>query len=316
MWPRRSQQVLSDNWTSVIFSAGCIDVAEVRQRTDALPEVCGWESVAYEGAELDALKKLRERLRGGRCTTLLRYGQYQLLQVPAPQVPPEERNQAVRWQIKEMVSFPVAQAGIGVLEIPSVQGGGGGRGPQVFAVAAANDVLTARIRLFQDAKIPLAAIDIPELAQRNVAALFEEENRGLALLHFGAEGGTLTFSSKGELYASRHIEIGAKDLAGSGAEAPGGVFERALLDVQRSLDNFDRNYSFITLARLLVVPIPGVPAFVDYLKGNLYQSVDWLDASKKLDFGSVPALAQPEQQAAALMAIGAALRVEAKALSA
>jgi len=283
----------------------------VRQRADALPEVSGWESVAYEGVELDALKRLRGHLHG-RCTTLLRHGQYQMLQVPAPQVPAAERSQAVRWQIKEMVDFPVAQAGVDVLDIPVAQGGGG-RGPQVFAVAASHAVLTPRIHLFQDAKIPLAAIDIPELAQRNVAVLFEEENRGLAFLNFDADGGRLTITYKGELYASRHIEIGAKELAARGGEAPGGVFERVLLDVQRSLDNFDRNFSFITLARLLVVPIPGAAAFVEYLKSNLYQPVELLDFSKGLDFAAVPALAAPEQQAAALLAIGAALRVEAKA---
>lgn len=309
MWPRRSQQ--SDNWTSVIFSPGRIDVAEVRQRSDARPEVCGWESIAYEGAELDALKRLRGRLRG-RCTTLLRYGQYQLLQVPAPQVPAEERTQAVRWQIKEMVDFPVAQASVDVLDIPTAQGGGG-RGPQVFAVAAAHGVLVPRIHQFQDAKIPLAAIDIPELAQRNVAALFEDENRGLAFLNFGFDGGALTFTYKGELYATRHIEIGAKEIAAKGGEAPGGVFERVLLDVQRSLDNFDRNYSFITLARVVVVPVPGAAAFVEYLKNNLYQPVELLDLGKAVELKLVPSLAAPEQQAAALMAIGAALRNEAKA---
>ena len=303
MWPRRSQQ--SDNWTSVIFSPGRIDVAEVRRRTDARPEVCGWESVAFEGTELDALKRLRRRLHG-RCTTLLRHGQYQILQAEAPPVPIEERRDAVRWRIKEMVDFPVEQAGIDVLDIPAAQGGG--RVPQIYAVVAGHAALAPRIHLFQDAKIPLAAVDIPEVAQRNVAALFEDENRGLALLGFDGDGGRLTFTYRGELYATRHIDVGAKELAASG-----GVFERVLLDVQRSLDNFDRNYSFITLSRLLVAPIPGADAFVEYLKGNLYQPVALLDLAAGLDLGPVPALAEPQRQAAALLAVGAALREEGAA---
>lgn len=307
MWPRRRPQT-DNNWVSVILLPGRIDIAEVRRRTDALPEVYGWESVAFDGPDLDALKRLRGRLRGRRCTTLLRHGQYQMLQIEAPKVPREERRDAVRWRIKEMVEFPVEVAGIDVLDIPAAQGGG--RGPQIYAVAASRAQLAARIHLFQDARIPLAAIDVPELAQRNVAALFEEENRGLALLSFDGDGGRLTFTYQGELYATRRIDIGAKDLTAPGGEAPGGVFERVLLDVQRSLDNFDRNYSFITLTRLLVAPIAGAQSLVDYLKGNLYQPVMLLDLAAGLDFGPVPALAAPEHRADTLLAIGAALREE------
>lgn len=308
MWPRRSQQ--SDNWNSVIFSPGRIDIAEIQRRTDAPPAVSRWESVAFEGSEFDALKRLRSHVHG-RCTTLLRHGQYQMLQVEAPQVPREERAEALRWRIKEMVDFPVEDAGIDVFDIPTAQQGGG-RPPQVFVVAAARSNLVPRVHLFQDAKLRLAAIDIPELAQRNVAVLFEEENRGLALLSFDSDGGRLTFTYRGELYASRRIDVAAKDLVSRGGAAPGGIFERVLLDVQRSLDNFDRNYSFITLTRLLVTPIPGADAFFEYLRGNLYQPVVVMDLSQGLDLSQVPELAEAGRQAEALLAIGAALREEAK----
>lgn len=306
MWPRRRPN--SENWTSVVFSKGRIDIAEVLRRTDARPAVKTWESYALEGSELDALKRLRPRL-GGRCTTLLRHGQYQMLQVEAPQVPAEERRDAVRWRIKEMVDFPVEQASVDLLDIPASPGAG--RPPQVFAVAAAHAVLAPRVHLFQDAKLALAAIDVPETAQRNVSALFEDENRGLALLAFDDDGGRLTFTFGGELFATRHVDVTRKDLATPGGEAAGGVFERVLLDVQRSLDNFDRNYSHVTLSRLLVVPIPGAAAFVEYLKGNLYQPVELLDLAKGLEFGAIPALAEPEHQADALLALGAALREDA-----
>ncbi|HEX8962571.1 MAG TPA: hypothetical protein VF801_06165 [Rhodocyclaceae bacterium] len=249
---------------------------------------------------------MRARLTG-RCTTLLRHGQYQIVQVEAPQVPAEERREAVRWRIKDMLEFPVDQAGVDVVDIPG--GGGAGRGPQVFGIAASHAALTPLIRLFQDAKIRLQAVDIPELAQRNVAALFEEEGRGLATLCFDANGGRMVFTYKGELFATRRIEVAAADLVARGAEAPGGVFERVLLDVQRSLDNFDRNYSFITLSKLLVAPMPGAEAFVAYLKDNLYQTVELMDLGAAFDFSRVQALPAPELQGgAALLALGAALR--------
>jgi MSHA biogenesis protein MshI len=308
MWPRRSPKALSNNWISVVLSPGAVQIAEIRRDgSGQRPELAAWESIPVESDELDALKKLRARL-AGRCTTLLRHGQYQIVQVEAPQVPADERREAVRWRIKDMLDFPVDQAGIDVIDIPG--GGGAGRGPQVFGIAASHDILRPLINKFQDAKLPLKAIDIPEMALRNVAALFEEEGRGLALLCFDAEGGRLVFTHKQELYAARRIDIPAADLAGRGAEAPGGVFERVLLDVQRSLDNFDRNYSFINLSKLLVAPMPGVANFVEYLKANLYQPVELLDLAMVFDLGYVPALVDREIQGAALPAIGAALRTD------
>jgi MSHA biogenesis protein MshI len=305
MWPRRSQQSVGKDWTSVLFLPARVEIAEVQRRTDAAPRVVDWETVAVAtDAEFEALKTVRKRLAGRRCTTLLGYGQYQMVQVEAPQGPAEERRDAVRWRIKEMVDFPVDAAGIDVLDIPAQ----GARTPQIFAVAASHACLTPRIHAFQDAKLALAAIDIPELAQRNVAALFEDPERGLALLAFDDDGGCLTFTFKGELFASRHIEVTRKALSEATGEALAALHERVLLDVQRSLDNFDRNYNFITLTRVLVAPFPGAAAFVDYLRGNLYQPVEVLDLGKVLDISGVPALAQPEQQGQALLAIGAALR--------
>lgn len=310
MWPQRGRTT-DDNWTAVVFSAGRIDLAEVVRATDEKLSLRAWESFAVEGSEADALKRLRKRLGGRRCTTLLRHGQYQMLQVEAPQLPAAERREAVRWRIKEMVDFPVDRAGIDVLDIPVSQPGPG-RNAQIHVVAASHAALMPRIRAFQDAKIPLAVIDIPELAQRNIAALFEEPQRGLALLVFDDEGGRLTFTYQGELYVTRHIDVTRKEIAEASGDAAGGLYERILLDVQRSLDNFDRNYSFVTLARLLVSPIPGAAGFVEYLKGNLYQPVELLDLGKVLDLGQAPALAaEPARQADALLAIGAALRQEA-----
>lgn len=301
-----------DGWTSVVFSPDRISVARIRRRTGEKPALAALESYAREGSDLEALKRLRgaSGLLKERCTTLLDYGQYRLLQVEAPNVPAEEAKDALRWRIKDMVDFPVEQAGVDVLEIPAADGGG--RPQQAFVVAASHAVLAPKIQLFQDAKIPLAAIDIPELAQRNVAALLEDENRGLALLAFSDAGGCLTFTYRGELYVSRHIDVGRQELAAA-SDAAGGLYERVLLDVQRSLDNFDRNYSFISLTRLVVAAVPGAQGFIDYLKANLYQPVEPLDLSRALDFAAVPALAEPVRQAEALLVIGAALREDAQA---
>lgn len=307
MWPFRLNATGGNDWTAVVFSGRTVQLAHIRRRTGERPELAGWETFAREGTDLEVVRRLRagKRLGPARHTLLLPSGQYQLLQIEAPAVAADELRNAVRWKIKDMVDFPVEDAGIDCL--PPVAGA---RAGQIYAVAAGRSVLQSWVRLFQDAKAPLAAIDVPELAQRNVSALFEDKNRGLALLAFDEGGGRLTFTFQGELYFSRHIDVAPAEMAAADA---GVLFERVLLDVQRTLDNVDRSYSAIPVSRLLVSPPPGAAKFVDYLRENLYQPVETLDFAKHLDIARVPALANPAAQGQALLAIGAALREDGAA---
>jgi MSHA biogenesis protein MshI len=298
----------SGGWTSVVFTDERVAVLRLERPAGGQPRLLSWDVFPREGADLEVLKRLRtgRRLGSGPCTTLLRHGQYQLLQVALPEVPEEEMRNALRWRIKDMVDFPVDQAGVDFLPVPRT---GGGREAQAYVVAAPHGVLTPLVRLFQEAGVELAAIDIPEMVQRNVAALFEEENRGLALLVFDSDGGRLTFTARGELFVSRYIDVAPADLA-QGNDEPGGLYERVLLDVQRTLDNVDRNYSALPINRLLVAPVAGAAGFTDYLRSNLYQPVETLDLGQRVDLSAVPGLGDPRQQTQVLLALGAALRDE------
>jgi len=294
-------------WTAVVFGADRVTVAEVARPPAGRPQVLACETFARAGSELETLKRLRKsrRLGRGRCTTLLGEGEYQLVQIDVPanaaQLAPAELREALRWRLKEMVSFPVERAGIDLVEIPGV----GGRPPQLWVAIASHDVLQPRIRLFQDARIDLAAIDIPDLTQRNLAGLFEEASRGLVLLCFDHRGGRLTVSFRGELYMTRHIEAGAADLVAGDA---GALHERVLLDIQRSLDNFDRNYSAISLTRLVVGPLPGGEAFFDYLRANLALPLVEANLAEAFDCGAAADLTDCAAQAEGWLALGAALR--------
>jgi MSHA biogenesis protein MshI len=301
------KQASEDGWTSVVFGTDRIAVAEVVRRRDARPRVRACDSFARDGSDLDALKRLKRarQLCHTPCTTLLWHGQYKLLQVDTPEnvqgMPHAELREAMRWRVKEMIDFPADQAGIDVIDIPAP----GSRTRQMWVVAASRDVLRPRIHLFQDAKARLTTIDIPELAQRNLASLFAEPNRGVALASFDDKGGRLTISYQGELFMTRHLDVGVQELADPGAAA---LHERVLLDIQRTLDNFDRNYSAVPLTRLLIGPLPGGEAFIDYLRANLSLPVERADLAAVLDIEATPRLADAAEQANGWLALGAALR--------
>src|SRR5574343_112717 len=202
---------LAEGCMSVVRHGVRIVLAHVIRRPGKHPEIARCDSFRIEKGEADALARLAQSrgLKRYRCVDVLGEEQYRLLQVDAPAVPPEERVQALRWRLKDAVDFPVEGAAIAVAEIPTE----GGRQAGIFAVVAPSAVVGEQMALFHAAQIPLEAIDIPEMAVRNVATLFEEANRGIALLALTQGDCILTIAYNGELYLSRRIEVSTSALA-------------------------------------------------------------------------------------------------------
>ena len=296
-------------WMAVLPLGDRIALAHVVRGAGVRPEVRMLDSFRIEGGAAASLQRLcaARRLKTYACTTLMSVGDYALSQIDAPNVPTAERKEAVRWALKGVVDFPVDRACIDVLDIP-MDGGGVGRQASVFAVSAAEGAVQARARLFDEGKVPLAVIDIPELAQRNVAALFEDENRGLAFLRLDEAGGLLTLTFHGELIATRRVDVSAAQLADSDPARQAQAMERLVLDLQRSLDNFDRQYSFISISKLVVAADPPGEDIASSLAENLYVPVVPMDLAQVMDFSAVPELREPKCQCMNLLLIGAALR--------
>lgn len=291
---------------SVVRHGDRIDLAHVIRPLGRHPEITLCDSFRIEKDEADALTRLAQSrgLKRYRCVDVLGEDQYRMLQVDAPGVPPEERVQALRWRLKDAVEFPVDGAAIAVADIPVE----GGRQASVFAVVSPSAVVGERMALFHEAKIPLEAIDIPEMAVRNIAALFEEANRGLAFLALAHGDGILTITFRGELYLSRRIEVSSAALADADSERRRQMLERLALELQRTLDNFDRQYGFISVSRLMVASEFDCAGIVAALAENLYLPVQSADLAAVAEFSGLPELRSAERQAQSLLAIGAALR--------
>jgi MSHA biogenesis protein MshI len=261
-------------------------------------------------AEKPALERLgkESHLNRYRCSFLLNSGEYQVLTVEAPNVPANELKTAVRWRMKDMLDFSADDATIDVFDVPADKNAAN-RGRSLFAVAARNEVIRQRMAAFDAAKLPVSVIDIPELAQRNIAAELEDEGRGLALLSFAEDGGLLTFTFGGELYSSRHIEIPLSQLVLADSEQRQRHFDRVTLELQRSFDHFERQFSFITLSKLLLAPLPPEVNLEAYLATNLYVPVASMNLDDVFDFSAVSGVG-PTQRIQCFLALGAALRQE------
>lgn len=260
---------------------------------------------AGTAAALRALRRTRA-LHQHHTVAVLEPASYQILTLDAPELPRAEWRDAIRWSLKEMVDFEVENAAIDVLEIPSnpLQR----RPPSLFAVASAHATLAPLVDAGADAGAPWSAVDVPETALRNLAVLGAEAGRGEALLHVGALHSLLVIVAQGELLMTRHIEVTFDQLTDADETQRQQHFERASLELQRTLDNVERQFSFANLARLAVAPAAPLHGFIDYVRELIYVPVVSFDLGALVDLSAVPELSDPAAQAAYLPAIGAALR--------
>ena len=282
--------------------------------TGTLMRVVRCEYRETDTVSVDDLERLKRdaSLGGQTCTTLLAPGEYQMLMVEAPNVPDSERKTAVRWKIKDSVSYRIEDATVDVLQIP-VNKTRSDRGQSLYAIVASNETIRTRMELFESAKLTLAVIDIPETAQRNIAAFFEQPDRALAMLSFDENGGLLTFTSGGELYLSRRIEINTGQLTDANADMRAQYRDRVELELQRSLDYFDRQFNHLSLSRLLL-SAPAASNLLEFLSTSVGVAVVKLDLSQVMDISAAPALDDPEFAVQVLSTLGAAMRQEVRAL--
>jgi MSHA biogenesis protein MshI len=308
-WFRRGKR--QPGWLALGLHQDRVDLVHVKRAVSGTPIVALCDSFRNEGSESETLARLRKelRLQDYRCTTLLGAEDYQLLQVEAPAVPAAEMKAAVGWRVKDIIDYPLESATIDVLEIPGSQGAAAAS-PTLYVVAANNDAIRDCLKPFDTSEIELEAIDVLELAQRNIAALYEPQAQGVAMLAFYGGDGILTFTCGGEMYVSRRIEISLAELIDERSGEREQYLDRIALVVQRSLDHFEREYNYVPLAKLLVAPLPRDIGLTDYLATHIDGVVEPIDLSEVMDFAAVPELRQRETQARYLPMLGAALRGE------
>ena len=301
-------------WMALGVNADHVDLVHVRRGVSGRPEVTMCDSYRIEGTVAATLARLRKELKLDqfRCTTLLRFADYQLHALDAPAVPAAELKNAVRWRVKDVIDYPLDQATVDVFSVPD--GKGSLENPKsVYAATARNEAVGALVWPFIESNLSLEAVDIPAIAQRNIATLFEQAGRGIATLAIYDECGKLTISAGGELYMTRRIDVTLAQLMEADEARRHDLFDRIALELQRSLDHFDRQYAGLPVLKLLLAPLPKETGLRDFLATNIYVPVEVLDLAAGLDFPAVPELKHPERQSQCFAMIGAAVRDETTA---
>lgn len=300
-------------WLAFEFRERTVGVAHVRPN-GGRPEVLFAEEREWDPAEPKSLERVGREFDAHRfsCTTLLRPSEYQVLLVEAPVVKPDELKAAVRWRIKDLLDYHVDDATIDVLDVP-VPASAAQRARSIYVVAARTETIRGVVERFDSGRIPLTVIDIPDAAQRNIAARFEAGGRAMVMLAFDDESGLLTVNFNGELYLSRRLDVAAGQFGEADDEERARLLDRVLVETQRSLDHCERTYPFFSLGRLILGPLPEGTGVREHLAANLYLPVEGVELGQAV---SLPAGAawDAAQQARWLRLVGAGLRVEPRVL--
>ena len=267
---------------------------------------CGQSSSVAMGVQ--ALEEVANKLGApSRWTCPLAREDYQMLVLPEPPVLESEMEASLRWSLSSMIEFPVDEAVVAWMRIPTAQFQPS-REKQVYAIVSRRAVADEQAALFLKAKLPLRAIDVRETALRNIASRLEKKGEGIGLLTAGPDGIATTFTFKGELYLDRFIAQDMNEIVAGDEQRQQKFFDRVAQQVYQSIDLITRSYPFITVERIVIAPLPAPLGLAEYLASKLPVSVESLNLASIFDISATPELSKAENQSRYLVALGAALR--------
>ena len=264
------------------------------------------------GKTLSAAVKAH-KLGRSRCICVPRADTYTLRQIDAPKVEREELRDAARWSVKDLVDFDIEDAVIDVFDTPEPTSSTADRASRIYVAAAPQREVDQIASAIHSSGLRIKAIDVVELALRNVAALLPHDEHGVGLLFLTPGLGLLTVTRQGLLYLARNIDVDLELLDEKspepGAEVPvgdGDGLESLRREIQRSVDYYERQFGQDPISVLFIAPLATpAPMLADYLADQLSVEV------RPLDLNQLVRCDEPLDetlQARCLTAVGGALR--------
>ncbi len=185
------------------------------------------------------------------CNAVLSPRDYNLYLIEAPAVEESELVRAVRWKVKDLLDVPSEDAAIDVFPVP--EDAFPGRARMLYVVAAQRSRVQQLVDMAREADLALNAIDIPELAMRNLSRRYVDDSNGLALMALKKGGSSLNLTRRGDLYLTRKINTQVEENA-IHSDQWDALRDRLVLEVQRSLDYYESQMRQNPVSRLLLAP--------------------------------------------------------------
>lgn len=256
-------------------------------------------------------------LTGQSCVGVLSPDAYQLLQTKKPQgISPQEMNKVIRWQVRHLVRIPPQHALFETYPQPPRREEGA---PEINVVAVSAEIVRNMNEVIWQSGLKSKAVDINELALRNVTECMPDPLRVKALLHFFEEQGMVLFVGDGDVYLTIRLGVGLKHLASAAArDGAGGASDRretdavchaVATDLRRGMNFYAEQFHDPPVEGLIVNVAKDAPysaALLGHLRQQFRLETDFLawDEIFRQQDQRLPVI-----PTGALPAIGAALRL-------
>ena len=206
------------------------------------------------------------------CHCLLARHDVQLLQLEKPAVADDELLQAVKWKVKDLISFDVEKSVIDVYELPNSP-----KTPVEYinAVVANEDVVARYVDVVRESGLELQVLDIYELATKNFIQSQPLENSTTMVLQFSDNDSLVTIYHHGDLYVARDFKIGLLDIEAALHQGED-TYDALLLELQRSMDYFESSYGLGLAQKMLMFPqTAGTDRMASYLQNYVNFDVEF-----------------------------------------
>lgn len=179
----------------------------------------------------------------------LQHSAYTLVQLEAPELSDEELREAMRWRVRDLIDFPIEQAVIDVFHLPASRRPGAPR--LLYVVVAKASEVDALGSILVAADLEVTAIDVVEMAIRNLSMHLDKPARPRAYLHLQPGQTVIEIADGAQLYLSRRVQ--QEYDADADPELLRAQMENLALEVQRSLDYFESQYAIGAVDQLSVI---------------------------------------------------------------
>jgi MSHA biogenesis protein MshI len=170
-------------------------------------------------------------LRNIKCSVVLHPQYYRLLLINTPNVPANEYKEAAKWQIKDMIDYPLEDITLDIFIPPGFEKLNPAK---LHVVAAQASFLRNITNVVRQNLLNLVAIDIHEFAIRNLIAKIARPNIPLGFIHVERDACLLMIIKDAQIRFIRQIPIG------TGVDVTSELFDFTKIagEVERSLDYY------------------------------------------------------------------------------
>src|SRR6267378_5452908 len=209
---------------------------------------------------------------------------YNTFPLPAPSVPSTEMRDALRWKLRDVLPYAPEDAVIEFVRLAHATDSNAAE--SLLAVAAQRRLVAQASAPFLAAGADVQAVDIAEMAQRNLLIRLPGAEEGRALLGLDESSALLTVVHQGALCLARRIQI------------------------PPSLEVVERQSGLAPVRTVWIGPHPYCALIARCTAEQTGLECLQLDLQQELGFAATVAELPPELAGGAPIAIGAALRTE------